>query len=107
MLSGVVVSAGINIYTTLVAGDVLPSRWRIFALAAVLSLTSAGFWAHIAIRLDKAQRSAIATAPKGADWTYALDGEVEKSRRSMIAELSAALVTGAAGLAILPYGMIP
>jgi len=105
MLSGVLVSAGINIYTTLFAGDVMPRRWSVYAAATVLTLASAAVWAHLAIRLDKAQRSAIANAPKDADWTFALDGEIEPSRNSIIVELFCAIFTGTVGLAILPYGI--
>jgi len=101
LVSGIGIGVSVNLYTGLLGGDALPSRWTIVLAASIFALLSAIFWAALAWNLEGLQRLAYTEAPawvnSDAVWSALL-----RPRRARLLWLAAlAVLFGAAGLSVL------
>ncbi len=103
-LSGIFVSAGINLLTGILSTDQLPRRWPYLIVAAIFAVASSIAWAVLAWELTTIGRLAIADAPGFVSsenaWTKLATG---KQWRLFLA-LGTALLCAIFGIAALFFG---
>jgi hypothetical protein len=96
-LGGVFISAAVNLYTGVFAGEAVPTRWKIILISALLAFISGTLWSMIAWNLETINRLAITQSPEFVDeqkiWRKLIMVKLPKLTTYLLGALSCALAS--------------
>ncbi len=98
-LGGVFISASVNLYTGVFAGETIPSRWKIILASALLAFISGMLWSMIAWNLETINRLTITQSPEFVDeqaiWRKLIIAQMPKLATYIVCAFACALASSA------------
>lgn len=103
-LSGVFISASINLYTSIVLMERASSRFQAILVGSVLLFVSGVFCSIIAWNLESINRLAIYESPKFIDEQKVWEKLVQRQLGRLFFYLISAILLAVLGFFIIPFG---